>query len=71
MLRPLVRNPVHTEKLEAIMAEDIPEVREVLLEDLVSRLRCPDCASILTQKGSAIRCEGCDYRLDLRKGRSG
>jgi hypothetical protein len=70
-LRPLARRPEHRERLDALIAEDIPEVREVLLEDLVSRLRCPDCGSIMTIKGSTVRCEGCDLRLDLRKGRNG
>jgi membrane associated rhomboid family serine protease len=71
VLRPLAYSPSLAEKLDATVAEDIAEVREVLVEDLVSRLRCPDCASILTRKGHTVRCEGCEYRLDLRKGRSG
>jgi membrane associated rhomboid family serine protease len=70
-LRPLANRPALAEKLDALVAEDIPEVREVLLEDFVSRARCPDCDSILVQKGASVRCEGCDFRLDLRSGRSG
>jgi membrane associated rhomboid family serine protease len=71
VLRPLAYSPTLAEKLDAVIAEDIPEVREVLVEDLVSRLRCPDCSSIMTRKGHTVRCEGCEYRLDLRMGRNG
>jgi membrane associated rhomboid family serine protease len=66
-LRPLAYSPALRERLDATIAEDIPEVKEVLLEDLVSRLRCPECSSIMTMKGSVVRCEGCDWRLDLRR----
>ena len=70
-LRELVRQPAHLEKLEALIGEDIPEVREVLLEDLVSRLRCPQCSSIMTLKGHILRCEGCSWRMDLRREKQG
>ncbi len=67
----LAYSPANQERYEALLAEDIPEVKEVLLEDLVSRVRCPRCSSILTLKGTTVRCEGCDWKADLRKGRSG
>lgn len=63
----LARRPSERERYEALVAEDIPEVKQVLLEDLVSRLRCPQCSSILTLKGRTVRCEGCEWQLDLRK----
>ena len=66
-LRPLARRPENAQRLDALIKEDIPEVKEVLLEDLVSRLRCPTCDSIIMLKGSAVRCEKCTWRLDLRK----
>ncbi len=67
----LAYHPANKERYEALLKEDIPEVKEVLLEDLVSRLRCPDCSSILTLKGTTVRCEGCAWKADLRKGRAG
>ncbi len=70
-LRELAYSPANRERYEAMLSEDIPEVKEVLLEDLVSRLRCPQCSSILTLKGTQVRCEGCDWKADLRKGRAG
>ena len=70
-LRELVRQPAHIEKLEALIGEDIPEVREVLLEDLVSRLRCPQCSSIMTLKGHTLRCEGFSWSMDLRMEKQG
>jgi membrane associated rhomboid family serine protease len=65
----LAYSPANKERYQALVAEDIPEVKEVLLEDLVSRLRCPRCSSIITLKGTHVRCEGCDWRADLRRGR--
>ncbi len=71
-LRPLVRKPANEDRLDALIAEDIPEVKEVLLEDLVSRLRCPQCDSIvMMHRGNTLKCESCDWRLDLRKGKGG
>lgn len=67
----LAYHPANKERYKALVAEDIPEVKEVLLEDLVSRLRCPDCSSILTLKGTTVRCEGCDWKADLRRGKAG
>jgi membrane associated rhomboid family serine protease len=66
-IRPLVRKPADVGRLDALIAEDIPEVKEVLQEDLVSRLRCPECDSIMFLKGSHLRCERCSWQLDLRK----
>ncbi len=68
-LRPLARMPANSDRLDALAREDIPEVKEVLLEDLVARLRCPECDSIMFLKGSSVRCERCEWALDLRKGR--
>jgi len=67
----LAYHPANKKRYEALIEEDIPEVKEVLLEDLVSHLRCPDCSSILTLKGTTVRCEGCDWKADLRKGTAG
>jgi membrane associated rhomboid family serine protease len=69
-MRPLARKPANEERLEALIKEDIPEVKEVLLEDLVSRVRCPDCDSIvMLHKGHTLKCERCEWQLDLRKPR--
>ena len=68
-LRPLARKPENSKRLDALIEEDIPEVKEVLLDDLVSRLRCPECDSIVMLKGSSVKCEKCTWQLDLRKGR--
>lgn len=69
-MRPLVRKPANEQRLDALKAEDIPEVKEVLLEDLVSRVRCPQCDSILMlHKGHTLKCERCEWKLDLRKGK--
>jgi membrane associated rhomboid family serine protease len=71
-MRPLIRKPANIDRLDALIGEDIPEVKEVLLEDLVTRIRCPDCDSIvMLHKGHTLKCESCDWRLDLRKGRTG
>jgi len=71
-LRPMTRMPAHADRLDALIKEDIPEVEEVLLEDLVSRLRCPDCDSIIMMhRGHTLRCEKCQWQLDLRKGKGG
>jgi membrane associated rhomboid family serine protease len=68
-LRPLLRKPANEQRLDSIIGEDIPEVKEVLLEDLISRLRCPECDSIMMMKGALVRCEKCEWRLDLRAGK--
>ena len=71
-MRPLVRKPANEQRLEALAKEDIPEVKEVLLEDLVSRVRCPECDSIvMLHKGHTLRCERCQWQLDLRRPRGG
>lgn len=71
-MRPLVRKPANEQRLDALKAEDIPEVKEVLLEDLVSRVRCPECDSILMlHRGHSLKCESCEWKMDLRKGRGG
>jgi membrane associated rhomboid family serine protease len=71
-LRPLVRRPANEERLNALIAEDIPEVKEVLVEDLISRVRCPECDSIvMLHKGHTLKCERCQWQLDLRKGKDG
>ena len=71
-MRPLARKPANEQRLDALMGEDIPEVKEVLLEDLVSRVRCPECDSIIMMhKGHTLRCERCQWQLDLRKAKGG
>jgi membrane associated rhomboid family serine protease len=66
-LRGLARSPQLEQRLEAVEREDIPEVREALLEDFVARARCPDCDSILQLHRGAVRCAKCEFRLDLRQ----
>jgi membrane associated rhomboid family serine protease len=71
-MRPLTRMPAHADRLDSLIKEDIPEVEEVLLEDLVARVRCPDCDSILMMhRGYTLKCEKCQWNLDLRKGKDG
>jgi membrane associated rhomboid family serine protease len=71
-MRPLARMPANAERLDALVKEDIPEVKEVLLEDLVSRMRCPECDSIvMLHRGYSLKCERCEWQLDLRKPRGG
>ncbi len=71
-LRPLARKPANEQRLDTLIAEDIPEVKEVLFEDLVSRVRCPKCDSIvMLHRGHALRCERCEWQLDLRRGKEG
>ncbi|UCC94120.1 MAG: rhomboid family intramembrane serine protease [Thermoplasmata archaeon] len=69
-MRPLIRRPENEDRLDAVIAEDIPEVKDVLVQDLVARIRCPDCDSIvMLHKGHTLKCERCDWQLDMRKGR--
>ncbi len=69
-MRPLARKPANEARLDALIKEDIPEVKEVLLEDLVSRVRCPQCDSIvMLHRGHTLKCERCEWQLDLRRGR--
>jgi membrane associated rhomboid family serine protease len=69
-MRSLIRKPANEDRLDALIVEDIPEVKEVLLEDLVSRLRCPDCDSIIMlHRGHTLKCERCQWQMDMRKGK--
>ncbi len=68
-LEVLATTPRLREKFEALKDEDISEVQEVLLEDFVSRARCPECDSILELKGHRIECARGDWRLEIRQGR--
>ena len=68
-LKQLANRPGLAERYAALAKEDIPEVREALLEDLVARARCPRCDSILELRGHSVRCAKCDFRLDLKADR--
>ena len=65
-LRQLANRPGLSERYDTLAKEDIPEVREALIEDFVARSRCPRCDSILELKGATVRCTKCDFRLDIK-----
>jgi membrane associated rhomboid family serine protease len=65
----LATTPSLKAKYEALVGEDISEVKEVLLEDFVSRARCPQCDSILEIKGHRVECAKGDWRLEIKQGR--
>jgi membrane associated rhomboid family serine protease len=65
-LRDLAVKPADKTEVEAIIAEDIPEVAQVKLEAFVKRAHCPQCKGPLVLKGRKLESD-CGWSVTLAK----
>lgn len=65
-LRELVVKPADKMEIEAIIAEDIPEVAQAKLEGFLKRARCPKCQGVLALDGRKITSD-CGWEVKLER----
>jgi membrane associated rhomboid family serine protease len=65
-LRDLAQRPADKTEVEAIIAEDIPEVAQVKLESFIKRAHCPRCQGPLALKGRKLESD-CGWAVSFEK----
>ncbi len=63
---PLATTPQLKNALNMIRKEKERDVRRVWLEYFAKRVRCPECGSALSLKGSKLRCTSCGYEVEVK-----
>jgi len=65
-LEPLATTPQLKNALEHLKGEKEAAVRDAWLDYFAKHARCPRCSSALSFKGSKLKCDSCEYEVDLK-----